>query len=80
MTGNPQIFPHRNLVGLIHEDNEANNPARIPLHQCASIGNKQKETETMEQLENYDLTDTTETWQDKSHNWNTIITGFNYEF
>lgn len=65
------------MVELIQEDNEANNPAEISLHQRTSMGNKEKELETMMQSENYDLINTAETWKDKLHNWNTIIMGCN---
>ena len=36
------------------------------------VGNKQEEAENIVQLENYDLAAITETWWNKSHNWDTI--------
>ena len=44
---------------------------------CAhSMGNKQEEIKTVVQLRKYDLIAITETWWDKSHNWNTVIEGY----
>ena len=39
-------------------------------------GNKQEELETVVQLENCDLIAIVESWWDDSHNWNTMIDGY----
>ena len=43
---------------------------------ACSMGIKQEELETVEQLEKYDLIAIMETWWDESHSWNTLIEDF----
>ncbi|CAI5785061.1 Hypothetical predicted protein [Podarcis lilfordi] len=41
-----------------------------------SMGNKQDELELLVQQTKYDIIGITETWWDKSHNWNVIMEGY----